>query len=302
MLNVKKLAALGIVLFVIGIAGAIYMKDSALTTVNETKDIKQETFNNINVTTDNAHVEIMATKENTSKVRLEGKQPAYNKHEFSVEVQRETLNINLKDKNMKLINIDFFQKPLHLYVYVPEKQYKRLSVDSKNGKISVTKLKASNAQISSDNGHMTLDQLKGSKLVTEINNGRTRANDIHVKDVWMDSDNGYIELKHAETSRTNVESNNGRIRLKDVTGEITGKTDNGRISMDINQIDRPMDLVSHNGNINITTKSKPKNALFDTEVHNGSATIYGKQKNTQIFGDGKNIIKLSTHNGKITVE
>ncbi|MDY0395102.1 DUF4097 family beta strand repeat-containing protein [Virgibacillus halophilus] len=190
---------------------------------------------------------------------------------------------------------------IYMYIY-QKKKYKKLYVNGKNGRINITSIQANDASVSSSNGRLTLDNLQSPKLNAETNNGRIHATNIHAAELRMASDNGNIELERADTAEAKVESNNGRISLTAVEGEIVGKTDNGRISLVTDQIDRPMDLTSHNGNIKISTKNKPKNALFDVEVHNGKASLYGSNKNTLIFGEGKNIIKLSTHNGKITVD
>ena len=121
------------------------------------------------------------------------------------------------------------------------------------------------------------------------------------KDIYFETDNGNIELNNIEADSTNVQSDNGRIMLDQVKGKIIGKTDNGRISLVTDNLDRSIDLTTDNGRIEITSTSKPTNVTIDVKTDNGKIDVFGVKNEYTVFGKGEHLIKLKTDNGGITV-
>ncbi len=89
--------------------------------------------------------------------------------------------------------------------------------------------------------------------------------------------------------------------MSDIIGDLKGRTNNGSISLVTSNLDRPIDLETHNGKINIQTEKEPTNVRFDTSVHNGKITILDDTNFSNIIGDGDNLVKLKTYNGSIKV-
>lgn len=304
MINKKNLSILGAFLLIVGIIGALFTYNAAheKESISEKKVIEDKSFESIDIQTDNATVEIISTEDDISKVELTGKQSKSSKNKFTVDVVNGELTIKLKDQHWKFFSFDFFSPSLLLKVYVPEKQYNSLKISSDNGKINMDHLNAKEIHVSSSNGQLEMNDLSGLKLVGEVDNGEINAENLQIDDeVNIKSNNGTIELKHVAASLINTETDNGKIMLDQVDGEIVGKTNNGRILLSINDLDRPIKLKSDNGSIKIVAEKEPVNARFEVKVDNGKINLFDKYDGSAVIGNGDNLIKLTTNNGEITV-
>ena len=67
-------------------------------------------------------------------------------------------------------------------------------------------------------------------------------------------------------------------------------------------LDRPIDLSTDNGRIEIMTTTEPTNGIIDVKTDNGKIDVFGKKNEQTVFGEGKNLIKLRSDNGGITVK
>lgn len=298
--KIKKLAIIGVILLIAGAVGAILTGSKEKETVSETKKLPGDAFQSIDIETDNARVEVVTTAESTAKAEVSGAKAKGKKYRFSASIENKTLTVRLKERYWKLFQFDLFSKPLVVKIYVPQKHYASLKIKSDNGRVSLAQVHADVIYAASDNGRLTLNDLQGKKLTANTSNGRVYTKNIHFADVTLDSDNGKIELVQAKTHKTHLHTNNGSVNLESVTGEIIGRTENGKITMQTDNLDRPIDFQTNNGGITIKTANRPKNAAFIVNVHNGRAEIFG-QEGSRVFGDGKNKIELSTDNGKIKV-
>jgi len=230
---------------------------------NSDKKVIEESFASIEVLTNNTAVEIVPTKSSVATVEYSGDTSKKSKYTFDVDVKGETLSVQFKERRRFFFSFGFPSFDLKLTVSIPEKQYESIQVKSGNGRIKVENIQA----------------------------------DV----VLLETENGQIRLRNVEASTVNVETDNGKVILEHVEGEIKGNSDNGRISLITNKLDWPIDLATDNGSIEIKTESEPTNATIDAETDNGKITIFGEQKNLATYGKGKNMIKLQTDNGRITV-
>ena len=226
--------------------------------VSEEKVINHDRYTNIDITTDNSQIELIPTNDATTKVELSGKAAKKDKYTFAADVEGNTLTIQLKERQKKLVHFDFFSTSYLLKVYVPEKLYDTVQLESDNGRVKVESLQAKDIDVETDNGRIELNNVQGTSVTTESHNGR-------------------IELKSVAASTVMVKADNGKIILDDVEANISGKTHNGSISLVTNQLDRHIDFESDNGSIKIETAEKePTNASFDVKVDNGRVNIFGK--------------------------
>ncbi|MFK4996644.1 DUF4097 family beta strand repeat-containing protein [Bacillus sp. N9] len=168
-------------------------------------------------------------------------------------------------------------------VYVPEQLYDTIYTKNNNGRIEAEKLNAKEIQMETDNGRIHLTDVKASNVTTKTDNGRT-------------------ELKNIVADTISVKAANGRVILDNVEGDLVGKTNNGSITMITKQLNHPIELVTDNGKIKIETEKEPENATLNADVANGKVRIYGHSDKHIVFGNGKNLIQLRTHNGSITVD
>ena len=226
-------------------------------------EIENESFTSIDVLSENAAVEIISTNSEATTVEYIGKKRKNTKFDFKADVENDELTVILKEKRWSFLRFDFSFSKIELLIKVPQKQYDRIKINNNNGKI--------------------------------------KAEDIKAKDIKFETDNGKIELKNVDALSTQVESNNGKIILEQVSGEIIGKTDNGGILLVTEELDSPIDLTTDNGRIEIKSTNKPTNGIIDVKMDNGNIDVFGKKNEKTVFGDGENLIKLRTDNGKITV-
>lgn len=265
MSSIKKISIIALVLLLIGVAGSLftYRNANKLVQVSEEKLINDQNITQVQVETDNVGVEIVPTKDKVTKIELSGKRSTETKQIFSANVNGTTLSIKLKDERLKFFSLDFLATSLTLKVYLPEKQYASLLIDSQNGLI--------------------------------------QAQQMNITDVKATTNNGRIELKNIVSSTVYVESSNGKISLEHVDGKLTGKTNNGKISIISKDLDRPMQLDTNNGSISVQTEKEPTNTTFNVHVDNGHINILDKYNSNAVIGKGENVISLITNNGAITV-
>ncbi|MCJ8008539.1 DUF4097 family beta strand repeat-containing protein [Lederbergia wuyishanensis] len=281
--NIKIIATAALFLLLVGIVGSI----ATFKSVTQSEQISDERliekdFSNITITSNNSKVEIYPSNDSKTSVELSGKVAKNLKYTFSADVEGDTLNIELKEKLRKLFNFDFFATSLTLKVYVPEKEYDIIQSKSNNGYIKAEKLKANEFTVNTDNGRIHLKDIKSSTVTTKASNGM-------------------IDMKNITATSVETKAANGKVNLDNVEGKIVAKVNNGRVTLTTNNLDRPIDIESDNGEIIIKTDKEPTNAKIDVTVHNGKADIFGQSNRNVVYGSGENIIKLVTHNGRITV-
>ncbi|MGG0656050.1 DUF4097 family beta strand repeat-containing protein [Rummeliibacillus pycnus] len=265
MSKILKISIIALVLLLIGLVGGLltFRSSNDVVSVAKTKEITNPDIKALDVHIENASVELIPIKGNTTKVELTGKRSNSSEPKLSTSVNDDTLSIELREREFKLFSFEFWSTPLYLKVYVPEKSYKDIKIDCDNGKI--------------------------------------QASDLEVDDLYTKTANGLITLENIRSTKANVVTNNGKIILNNVEGELSGKTNNGKIILKTKELDRPMQLDCDNGSITVQTETEPTNVTFDVHVDNGSVNILDKYKDSTVIGKGENLIKLTTNNGLIKV-
>lgn len=259
----KKLSILALFLILIGGIGSYFtFSQSYGEEVTTEKKVSSDIVEEIQISTDNATVEVLPTSDTETKVQLVTKGVDVSKLDFTAEVEGKKLIIRLKDKST--FYIGFSIRSSHLYVYVPQKLYQSIAIDNDNGKVKISEL---------------------------------NVNNLHVK-----TDNGRIELNKIVSENVDVKSANGRLELNDVEGNIKGSSSNGKIVLSTKDLDRNIQLESNNGKISVKTEKEPTNTTFIVSANNGSINILDKYKGSTVIGKGENVVELKSNNGKIEVE
>ncbi|MCM3787855.1 DUF4097 domain-containing protein [Domibacillus indicus] len=262
---IKKLSVAGLILLLVGGAGSALTFSQANTPVEvaEERTISGPPIKAVKLETNNAEVEVLPTKETAVRVELAGKRKPNDTLTFQVEAEGDTLVVKVNEKQNKLFTADFVLTDLTLHVYLPKKTYDSIDIANHNGQVE-------------------LGQLSARKVNVQLNNGK-------------------VNVKNTASNEVKVKADNGEILLEHVDGTINGKVANGRIHVLTKDLDRPMQLESHNGSITVQAEQEPTNTTFDVHKDNGEINILNKYSGNARFGDGKNLIKLRTNNGKITV-
>ncbi|HLQ70651.1 MAG TPA: DUF4097 family beta strand repeat-containing protein [Bacillota bacterium] len=259
----KFFVNLAIILIVVGIVGSLFTFDFETEAVTKEETFASTDINQIDVNSDNVKVDVLQTEGSEIKVEFTGKQSKQNNKKFKTSVDGDTLRIDLNDKRWNLFDFDFFFTSLALKVYLPEKDYQSLSVESSNGKIT--------------------------------------AKEVQVKDVKLETDNGKVVGENLMTSTFHAKTSNGKVALKNVDGTIKADTDNGRIDLTTPDLERSVDLKTNNGAIIIHSEQEPENVSFIANTANGSIDIFGKYDGSAVIGNGDHVVQLKTDNGRIRI-
>jgi len=265
MINLKKISIIALILIGIGVAGCLltFRAVDKGVAIHEEKTFDSSKITEVEISSDNSHVEVVPTKGAEAKVEVSGKGPKDMKKEFLAAVEGNALIVKWRGEHKGFIDFPIMTESLTIKVTLPEKQYKSMMIHTDNGEIQAAGLNA-------------------DQLTADTNNGR-------------------IELKEIASKNVEVEADNGKLMLDHVSGKIKGKTNNGQINVKTIDLERSIQLETDNGRIEIVTEKEPENVAFDVHVDNGRVNILDKYEGNAVIGDGDHVIKLKTNNGKISV-
>ncbi|TRZ36279.1 hypothetical protein CEQ21_11965 [Niallia circulans] len=265
-MNKRKLLWAGAILLVIGLLGSVatYKQSTAKYAINENKKIENENFENVEVSADNATIEIYPSANADSYAELTGMKRGNRELDFTADVNGTTLKVTAKEKGSQLFSVNFFESiEFNLKLYLPDKQYNKLMAKISNGKISIQELSA--------------------------------------KQVDVHTSNGRLDLANLTADKVKARSANGRIQLDNVSGQIEGTTMNGRIELNTKTLDEDIRLETSNGEISITTEKEPENTSITADTDNGDIEMFNNSNSYLIFGKGENKVSLKTNNGDIEI-
>ncbi|MBA4603427.1 DUF4097 family beta strand repeat-containing protein [Thermoactinomyces mirandus] len=281
MINLKKISMFALILIFVGIVGNVITFSSLdkATAVTEEKSFGNN-FSAIQVNTKDVGVEVVPTKEKTAKVRLHGHK-SNETYNFSADVKGTTLSVEAEKSHHSWINI--YPTALRVTIYLPDKQYETMHIDSTNGSIQAENMKVNDIKTKTANGWIMLKSIV--------------ATDLDVK-----TTNGWIKLNSIAATDVNVKTAHGQINLEDVQGKISGESQAGQIILKTESLNRPVEFKTDSGRILVQTEQKPDNVTFDVHTGAGSINILDQYTGSTTIGKGENLIKLSTGAGSITVE
>ncbi|WP_277584400.1 DUF4097 family beta strand repeat-containing protein [Psychrobacillus antarcticus] len=262
-MNIKKIGIIAIIVIILGAVINIGMSIAGGFTKNKQEiELVDEEFTRINITGDNTTIEVVPTSNSHGEVEFISKKSS--RSIVETYVKGDTLYVEMKKKFFNVINFGFNASGNRIVVSVPDEKYE--------------------------------------ELITQTDNGQIIVNDLQIDVVHIESNNGKIELEDLDSKMIHVKTDNGKIDFRYVNGDIEAETDNGQITMVTDNLDRAISLETDNGLINIRSTSEPKNATIQAELDNGRIDIFGSANEETIFGNGKNLIKLKTDNGIISVK
>lgn len=219
-------------------------------------------FSNVELESDNAEVRLNLIEGDEAVIELDNNEN--NRYTLDVKVKESTLEIDVERKGFRWFSFNFFSKSPLITVGLPKNEYGTIKVATDNGAIIISQLE--------------------------------------LKELVANADNGEIMIKEIESKKVNVNTDNGDIVIEDSVGVITGHSNNGRITVNTDRIDEPMDLKTDNGQILVNTNEESKDIQFNAKTDNGKVNIYGDSNTEKVIGNGGTVIKLQSDNGDITVE
>lgn len=109
------------------------------------------------------------------------------------------------------------------------------------------------ADLESQNGHITMNGITTRVVKVETENGRIGLEGIHTEELKAETENGRILLEDVEGNEITISTENGRLELLNVRGKaLEGSTDNGAIRGKVTFA--RAELETENGSIQISPK------------------------------------------------
>ncbi|MHA6252878.1 DUF4097 family beta strand repeat-containing protein [Oceanobacillus sp. CAU 1775] len=265
MFNIKRVSIIAFFLPIIGIVGAIFTYSSYANSEPALEEFTfREVITDLQVESDNAKIEILPSMNDSTDVVFEIDTNKKSRYNLEAAVENGVLKVKVKEKILQFFNFDFNWKPIITKVYLPEDSYDSIHAKTINGTVHIENLfvKAINAR--STNGSLIMQNLHTEQIVTEVENGQ--------------------------------------INFEAVFGDLQARTTNGRIELNADRLNYPIDFETVNGRIKVQVDETPENAEIRAEVVNDSSKIFGIKSNQSTTGNGEIKINLKTVNGSITVE
>ncbi|MED1783692.1 DUF4097 family beta strand repeat-containing protein [Brevibacillus fortis] len=219
----KRLFGISLLLFIIGVCGIIWLFTKqenfsfSLKQVNEERMIEQE-VKAIEVRTEVADVEIMASKQPKASVRMVGEvsEQQEERLEFRSVVSPDgTLLVELRERPH--VNMFYPRNgKVKLELFLPEKVYEHVQLETMTGDIKSGMLRAKNTKISSSNGDVDVLGYEGEAL-----NVQTATGDINLANV---------------RSAVTIESSTGeidKVTMPELTHDVSIRTDTGDIRVTV---------------------------------------------------------------------
>ncbi|WP_432360079.1 DUF4097 family beta strand repeat-containing protein [Sporosarcina sp. UB5] len=266
---------------------------------SEVITIQDNSFSKVDIDVQHGSLTVFPSDDTETRVELTGTRE---KLELTAEVLVDTLRIKLKNKSPWSFLFQFNTKGVALNVFIPKKLYESISMKSDNGRINAEKLIGKQIECRTDNGRIELNELAATSLEAETDNGRIEISKVQTDRLKAKTDNGRVTMRHVDAEFTYAESDNGRIEFDQVDGELTAITDNGRIVLAGEHLDRNIDFQTDNGSIEISTMQKASNATIVAKTGHGRIDVYGERNSRSRFGDELHQIRLKSDNGRITVK
>ncbi|MFD1206911.1 MULTISPECIES: DUF4097 family beta strand repeat-containing protein [Sporosarcina] len=269
------------------------------TTMSEKMTIPDNSFTKVDIDVQHGALFVSPSDTSETTVELIGQK---DKLELTADVIGETLKIRLKNKSHWLFLFNFHTRAVALNVFIPKKVYESVAMKSDNGRIKAQKLIGRNIMSKTDNGRIEIDEVASTSLTAETDNGRIVIKKVQTDRLKAKTDNGRIHMRHIEADSIYAESDNGRLEFVDIKSDVTGVTDNGRITLQTEQLNHHIDFQTDNGSIEIQTDQMPENATIIAKTGYGKIDVYGERNTRTRFGSEQYQIRLKSDNGRITVK
>lgn len=272
-------------------------------TVSIVKNDDVVPYSKVKVDVDGVNLSIVSTDATYAMIETKD---ADNLTEATMVIENDTLVVKAKRqeriRRLWFITIIGSVGKADVVIHLPKKQYEQITIDNDNGSIKVSDTLAKKFNLKSDNGRISTDGIQGEKLDAYSDNGRIVLTNSNVLLVNAESSNGRVVAENCKANQLKLESDNGKIQIKHVDGMVDARSSNGRIEAQMNTVNHPLNLVTENGGILLSSVSKLDNVEIESKTSWGSVTIYNEKTSSYAHGTKANHIKLKTSNGNIAVE
>lgn len=265
-----------------------------------TFELTEDQFDTIDIQIENGILHLSPSKD--GKMHADVINRSY-RQQWVVDITNRTLVILLKEeRKWGLFSFTGSLKSPTLNVELPTKRYDKILISSDHGRITGSALQCAELQVMTDNGRIDFSQINADDAEFQSGNGEISLKSILANELRAETDNGQVKIQNVQTQKLDVRSDNGAIIMRKVEGNIRAKTDNGRIHLLTNTLDRNIKLETGSGSIVLDAQNKPKNTTIQAEVDWGTISVFGSQNTNNVFGNGRHSVDLRSDYGDITVQ
>ncbi|MFS1514207.1 DUF4097 family beta strand repeat-containing protein [Chengkuizengella sp. SCS-71B] len=312
----KKFAFLGIILIIVGAAGAFVFIDDAFETVDifEEKIASGNQYNNIEIDTSSVDVNVIPTEKGELIVTLSGEvSKRYEEvYDLILEERGDMLQIELKEKNI-FFNVGFVINKVDLQVEIPQKLYDSVKVDVTSGDIEVAQLQANDLTLTTSSGNVTIEELNANDVELAATSGNISAkNGVISSDILMETSSGNIDAENIisntltmEVASGNIEYTNNEVKTSNL------QTSSGNITIYNDELKGDINAKTTSGDITIDFEQENESLVFDFKTSSGDVDIRGEgylfeeKSDTRAIGkvgSGEYSIKARASSGDITLK
>ncbi|MBS9806862.1 DUF4097 family beta strand repeat protein [Bacillus toyonensis] len=263
----KKLFLIAIACIIIGVIGISQTYEKAVQTAEkgDKEDvIKNETLKNIEVKLGAGDIVVQKSPDSSFYVKQTGDA---RKQKIRIVEDGDTLKIvgeREKGASFDFSFYDFRFQTSTLTIFVPERSYQEIKVNSSAGQIEMSDVKSDRVSV------------------------RTLA--------------GEVDLKHVTAKSVEGSSQAGEVNFKKVIGKVIAKTASGSVSIIEHDAKYDLEASSTAGDVDITLLEKPQDAVITGQSAAGDVMIFNEENKNITIGNGSKKISGKTAAGDVTIE
>ncbi|PFV71090.1 GNAT family acetyltransferase [Bacillus sp. AFS059628] len=263
----KKILLVAIACIIIGVIGISQTYEKAVQTAekgDKENVIKNETLKNIEVKLDAGDIIVQKSPDSSFYIKQSGD---VRKQEIRIAEDGDTLKVigeREKGASFDFSFYDFRFQTSTVTIFVPERSYKEIKVNSSAGQIEMS-------DVNSD--HVTVGTLAGE-----------------------------VDLKHVTAKSVEGSSKAGELSFKKVIGKVTAKTASGEVHFMDHDPKYDVEASSTAGDVDITLLEKPQDAVITGQSAAGDVTIFNEENKNVKIGNGSKKISGKTAAGDVTIK
>lgn len=214
----EKVPTWVLVMMFIGAGGMLFLMYKGISfsgqDVREEKSLDAKNVDKIVIKSDIADIKVHPGTKDKIQVKLEG--DTHRKIDFAAAVDQDVLRITVKQK--RLFFSSLYIGNMQLDVYLPEKEFQAIQIESKHGDLSVDqKLVAEKLRLESKHGDIELQGYQGEQLTGKLKHGSLMLQDLHAA-FDLESKHGDIEIHLANGLRkeNRIQAKHGDVKIRTV--------------------------------------------------------------------------------------
>ncbi|WP_075980065.1 DUF4097 family beta strand repeat-containing protein [Bacillus massilinigeriensis] len=311
----KKLASGLLLLLVIGMVGTIVsLKANGgfsfdTYNVSDKKTVNGENIEEVEIDSSSSDVKVVPTDEKEISIELSGKVSKKLKRKLQLDVveRGNKLEVALKGENQLKFNIGVLIVDTNINVYLPEKVYQSIKVETSSGSNEIDSLKAKELSLRTSSGDLLArDSVAEDTFIIQSSSGEVdlKNNKANIFDVKVSSGSLYaVDLDGKEST---FHSSSGEISLKNVIGEIVAEASSGEIIIDNEETTGNMYTETSSGDVSVAFDKKPTSLAIDFKGNSGEGNVeikglkYDEKSEDNIIGQigsGQYKLKVRTSSG-----